>query len=132
MLPTETVHALWQRFEARDWAGARELLHDHAALHWPTSGEHFEDADAAIRVQAVYPEGWHIRVIEVNPLADGRVHSSIEVTHGVHRFFANSFFRFEGERIADITEYWATFELPPAWRNAETLGAYRRDEEGTT
>jgi len=124
----ETVHALWQRFEARDWAGARTLLRDDAKLHWPTSGEHFGDADAAIKVQAIYPEGWSIRVIEVNALADGRVHSAIEVTHGEHRFFANSLFRFDGALIADITEYWATFEPPPAWRDAASIGAYRRDE----
>jgi len=92
-----------------------------------TSGEHFDDADAAIRVQAIYPEGWAIRVIEVNALADGRVHSAIEVTHGEMRFFANSLFRFDGERIAEITEYWATFEPPPEWRTAEAIGAYRRD-----
>jgi hypothetical protein len=129
MTPVQVVHALWQRFEARDWMGARKLLRDDAALHWPTSGEHFDDADAAIRVQAIYPEGWAIRVIEVNALADGRVHSAIEVTHGTHRFFANSLFRFDEPSglIAGITEYWATFEPPPDWRTAAAIGAYRRD-----
>jgi hypothetical protein len=127
MTPVDVVHALWQRFEARDWRGARALLRDDAKLHWPTSAEHFDDADAAIRVQAIYPEGWSIRVIEVNALADGRVHSVIEVTHGEQRFFANSLFRFDGELITEVTEYWGTFELPPAWRTSEAIGAYRRD-----
>ena len=127
MTPVDIVHALWQRFEARDWAGARALLRDDAALHWPTSGEHFDDADAAIKVQSIYPEGWSIRVIEVNELTDGRVHSAIEVTHGEHRFFANSLFRFEGGLIAEITEYWGQFEPPPTWRTVEAIGAYRRD-----
>lgn len=127
MAPVELVRSLWQRFEARDWVGARSLLRDDAALHWPTSGEHFDDADAAIKVQAIYPEGWAIRVIEVNELTDGRVHSAIEVKHGVDRFFANSLFRFEGELIAEITEYWGQFEQPPAWRTADAIGAYRRD-----
>ena len=127
MTPVDVVHALWQRFEARDWRSARALLRDDAKLHWPTSGEHFDDADAAIRVQAIYPEGWSIRVIEVNALADERVHSVIEVTHGDQRFFANSLFRFDGELIAEVTEYWGTFEQPPAWRTAEVIGAYRRD-----
>ena len=127
MAPVEVVRSLWQRFEARDWVGARALLRDDAALHWPTSGEHFDDADAAIKVQAIYPEGWSIRVIEVNELSDGRVHSGIEVTHGDDRFFANSLFRFNGGLIAEITEYWGTFEAPPAWRTAAAIGAYRRD-----
>jgi hypothetical protein len=127
MAPVDVVCALWQRFEARDWSGARALLRDDAKLHWPTSGEHFDDADAAIKVQAIYPEGWSIRVIEVNALADGRVHSAIEVSHGEMRFFANSLFRFEGGLIAEITEYWGQFEEPPAWRTTDAIGAYRRD-----
>lgn len=127
MSPVELVHQLWQRFEARDWAGARALLRDDAKLHWPTSGEHFDNADAAIQVQAIYPEGWSIRVIEVNALADGRVHSAVVVTHGEHRFFANSLFCFDGGLIAEITEYWGQFEAPPEWRTADAIGAYRRD-----
>ncbi|MEK8032007.1 hypothetical protein AACH06_14370 [Ideonella sp. DXS29W] len=127
MHPVDMVRALWQRFEARDWAGARALFRDDAKLHWPTSGEHFDDADSAIKVQAVYPEGWSIHVIEVNALADGRVHSTVMVTHGDDRFFANSLFRFDRGLIAEITEYWGTFEAPPAWRTADALGAYRRD-----
>ena len=46
------------------------------------------------------------------------------------RFFANSRFRFEGGLIAEITEYWGTWEAPPAWRTAEAIGAYRRDPAG--
>ena len=130
MTRVETVHAMWQRFEARDWAGARALLRDDAQLHWPTSGEHLLDADAAIRVQAIYPEGWRIHVIAVDAMADGRVHSIVEVRHGSQRFFANSRFGFdEAGRISEITEYWGTFETPPDWRTAEAIGAYRRDPE---
>lgn len=122
----KAVHSLWSLFQARDWAGARRLLADAATLTWHASGERLLDADAIIRVNAVYPEGWSLRVIEVNALLDGRVHSVVEVTHPPGRFFANSLFGFDGDRIARVDEYWSSVEPPPAWRTAQAIGAYER------
>ncbi|MCK6426170.1 MAG: hypothetical protein L6Q75_13910 [Burkholderiaceae bacterium] len=124
-----TVRAFWHGLSLRDWAGARALLRDDATMHWVTSGEHYDDADAIIRVQVLYPEGWVLRVLNVDALADGRVHSVVEVCQDGRRYYANSRFCLEGGRIRQITEHWATWEAPPAWRTAERLGAYHRDED---
>ena len=120
------VQSLWSLFEVRDWATARRLFVDNATMTWHTSGERMLDADAIIRVNAAYPEGWNIRVIEVNALQDGRVHSVVEVSHPPAKFIANSVFRFESGRIARVDEYWSTVEPPPAWRTPELIGAYER------
>lgn len=120
------VRTLWACFQARDWAAARRLLADDAQLHWLASDEFLDDADAIIRVNAIYPEGWAIHVHEVTPMVDGRVHSLIQVDHGEGRFFAHTLWRFAGGRIAGAQETWATAEAPPAWRTAEAIGAYRR------
>ncbi len=121
-----TVHALWSSFEARHWSAARRLFIDDATLTWHTSGERMLNADALIRVNAIYPEGWNIRVVEVNALQDGRVHSIVEVKQPPNRFIANSLFRFEQHLIAQIDEYWSTVEAPPDWRNTAAIGAYER------
>ena len=120
------VRSLWSLFEARDWATARRLFADNATMTWHTSGERMLDADAIIRANAAYPEGWNIRVIEVNALQDGRVHSVVEVSHPPAKFIANSVFCFEQEHIAKVDEYWSSVEPPPAWRTPELLGAYER------
>ena len=121
------VEALWTRFEARDWIGARRLFAEGATLTWHASGERMLDADAIIRVNAIYPEGWTIRIVEINPLLDGRVHSVVEVSHGTQRFLANSLFVFDAEGlIAQVDEYFATVEAPPAWRTSKAIGAYDR------
>jgi hypothetical protein len=73
-------------------------------------------------VNAEYPEGWSIRQRAVDALADGRVHSVIEVVQGPDRFFANYRFTFDGTRIAHAVEHWSTFDAPPAWRTPERLG----------
>ena len=122
-----TVCALWASFQARDWPAARALLADDATLYWRASGEHLLDADAIIRVNAIYPEGWALQILAVTPLTDGRVHSMVEVRHGAQRFLAHTLWRFAGRLISQADETWATVEAPPAWRTAEVIGAYRRD-----
>jgi GNAT superfamily N-acetyltransferase len=120
------VRTLWADVQARDWAALRARYADTATMRWPCSGEAFLDADAIVRVNAIYPEGWTLRIVEVNALADGRVHSVIEITQDDSRFLANSIFRFDAGRVAEVEEYWATVEPPPAWRTAAAIGAYQR------
>ena len=122
----QTVRTLWECFESRNWAAARGLFAHDATLTWPASGERMLDADAIVRVQRIYPEGWHITVLEVNGLTDGRVHSIVAVDHAPNRFLANSLFRFDGTTIVAVDEYWGTVEAPPEWRNVQAIGAYER------
>ena len=123
------VRALWAHVQARDWAAMRACYHDRAKMIWPCSGERLLDADAIVRVNSLYPEGWSLRIVSVNALADGRVHSVVEVRHPPQRFYANSVFHFDAGRVAEVEEYWATVEAPPAWRSAAVVGAYQRFEE---
>jgi GNAT superfamily N-acetyltransferase len=117
------VRALWAHVQARDWGALRAALHDDAVMHWPVTGERFDGAALIVRVNAEYPEGWSIDVRAVDALADGRVLSSVTVDHDGRRFFAQSLWRFDGARIAEATEHWASAEAPPDWRSAERFGA---------
>lgn len=125
------VRTLWTRVQARDWAGMRALYAADAVTHWPCSGEWFLDGDALVRANAAYPEGWTITLQAVDALADGRVHAVVRVDHPPGVFFCNARYRLSsgpsGPVIAEAVEHWATAEAPPAWRSAETVGAYRRD-----
>jgi ribosomal protein S18 acetylase RimI-like enzyme len=123
------VRALWAAFQARDWGRARALLHDDLQATWWTSGERFEGADAYVAVQARYPEGWTIQLLELSHLQDGRVFSLVRVDHPPSTFFATALFRVDEERIAGIEEYWATAEPPPAWR-ASLAGRVTFDPHG--
>lgn len=112
------VRALFAAIEARDWAAARALLHADLQARWWTSGERFHGADAFVEVQASYPEGWHIHLVELAHLQDGRVLCIVRVDHPPQRFFATSLLRVDNGLVAGIDEYWATAEEPPAWREA--------------
>ncbi len=121
------VRTLWAHVQARDWAAMRAALADGCTMHWPATRERFLDADAIVRVQTIYPEGWSIDIGEVLATQDGRVVSTVTVTHGAQTFFARSIFGFGADgRITGIDEVWATGEPAPAWRIAASIGAYER------
>jgi hypothetical protein len=127
--PLEVVHRLWADFQARDWAAARRLLHGDLQATWWATGERLLGAEAFIEVNARYPEGWTIFVVDISLLQDGRVLSIVRVDHPPQRFFATSLYRVD-ERglIVDVEEYWATVESPPDWRSPGRLaGCVRFD-----
>ena len=87
MKPAEIVRELWDRMQARDWAGVGELLADDLVVEWPVSGERIVGRANFVNINAEYPEGWAIKVLRI--VADGEVVvSEVEVPHetmGVHR-----------------------------------------------
>ena len=56
MTPAETVRALWERLEARDWDGARATLADGFVCDYPHTGERFGSPDAFIAMNRL-PRG---------------------------------------------------------------------------
>ena len=42
--PADVVRRLFERMEARDWAGAGELVAPEAVIEWPATGERFTGA----------------------------------------------------------------------------------------
>ena len=124
--PLDVVRALWQRFQARDWAGARALLHDDVSIDWPASGERLVGADVFIRANAEYPEGWSIHLVQLSAMQDGCVMSAVRVNHPPDSFLAQSVFRVRDGRIWRGDELWATCEQPPAWRSPQSLPGLQR------
>ncbi|MFH9554601.1 nuclear transport factor 2 family protein [Streptomyces sp. NPDC051445] len=120
MDPSEIVHALWERMQARDWSGLRDLLAEDLVVEWPVSGERIVGRAHYVRINAEYPEGWSIRVLRV--VAEGdQVVSEVEVPHetmGVHR--VASFWTVRDGRVAAGREYWSELgsDPSPEWRAA--------------
>jgi ketosteroid isomerase-like protein len=116
--PREVVQALWDRFQARDWDAAAQLLADDVVVEWPQTRERIRGRENMIAVNRNYPEGWTIRVLRVLQDGDTAV-SEVAVDHVDHgTFLAASFFEVRDGQIARGTEYWIDppSEDPPAWR----------------
>lgn len=119
------VRRFWALYQARRWAEAEALLAPAAQCLWWATRERFAGAAAIVHVNAVYPEGWTIHLLELNALASvdghGRVHSLVRVDQDGRSFYANSFFAIDAERIISIDEYWSDQQSPPAWRTPAQL-----------
>ncbi len=119
-LPTDPglrrVGLFWARYQARDWAGAEALLHPQASCRWRATRERFDGPAAIVHVNAVYPEGWGIHLLELHRLAPQLVLSLVRVDQEGRSYWAHSYFRFEQEWIAQIDEYWSDATEAPAWR----------------
>ena len=117
----ELVRRFWALYQARRWTEAQALLSPTAECRWWSTGERFIGAAAIVQVNAIYPEGWTIRLLELNRLDAGRVHSLVRVDHGDAVFYANSFFLLKDGLISALDEYWADGQPAPAWRTPAAL-----------
>ena len=110
------VRAMYAALQARDWPAMRAKLQPRMQALWWASGERLDGADAYVAVNARYPEGWTLHLLEVSRMDDGRVLALVRVDHPPATFFCTAIFRLDDELIAGVDEYWATREPPPAWR----------------
>ncbi len=110
------VQRFWALYQGRQWAQAQALLAPQAECLWWATQERFRGADAVVHVNAVYPEGWTIRLLDLQSLADGRVLSLVRVDQDGHSFYANSYFHVRDGLIQQIDEYWSDVQPAPAWR----------------
>lgn len=123
--PAALVQRYWAQIQARRWAQAQALLAPTAVCTWWATRERFEGAASIIHVNAVYPEGWSLCLLELQPLPDGRVLSLLRVDHDGHSFYATSFFALENGQIRAIDEYWCDVQAAPDWRVAQPLPGCR-------
>ena len=115
---TDVVRAYWDRMQARDWTGLRQVLAPDVVVEWTASNEQFVGADAVVGVNREYPEGWSIQVRGI--VADGdTVASDVEVPmDGVGVFRVAAFARVREGLLVSSVEYWIGVgdDEPPAWR----------------
>ena len=114
----DVVRALWDRFEARDWAGAATLLDPGLVVEWPATRERFTTAATYLSMNRAYPEPWgHIRVLEIVSQGDrAAALVAIDAPDGVFR--CAGFYRMVDGRIVEATELWLSegAEQPPPER----------------
>lgn len=112
----DLVQRFWALYQARRWAEAQALLAPSAECLWWSTQERFRGAEAVVHVNAVYPEGWAIHLLDVQPLPDGRVLSLVRVEQDGRNFYAHSYFHVREGQIQQIDEYWSDVQPAPAWR----------------
>lgn len=110
------VRAFFELMQARDWAGAAELLSPTLHIEFTETGEQF-DGPEFLAMNRAYPEGWSIEVVETISIAD-RVAAQVRVEHSGSVFWCAGFYTVRDGVIIDGTEHWVAerSQRPPAWR----------------
>jgi len=122
MQPNEiTVKTFWGFFAAGEFEKTSTLFAAASKVYWPCTGEVFNNHDNFIKVNRQYPGKHKITLEKMVSCADTVVTvvlvESVFDDHPAPLFFrATSFFKFAGDRISEINEYWAEVIEPPEWR----------------
>lgn len=127
-MPTTVVCERWRHFNDREWAKARELLHEDFEAYWPQSRELIKGPDNFIRLNREYP-GTHKIQITHNSMHhldrwDFIHHVATEVfikskmPDGKEQsVYGISFFEIDDEGlILRAREYWGDTYAAPEWR----------------
>ena len=113
---TELVRRLYERYQARDWEAAAELLHVEAIVDMPETRERLFGRDGVIDFQRRYPEPWgDLTVLRVLGGADEAC-AEVEVVAPGDTFRLAAFWRVDDRLLRDGVEYWVTVggsEPPP-------------------
>ena len=112
----EQVRRLYERYQARDWAAAAELLHPDAELSMPATAEQQVGRDAVLAFQADYPEPWgDLTVLRV--IGDGATAvAETEIVSPAETYRCAAFWQLRDGRLHRGVEYWVTVggdEPPP-------------------
>ena len=109
------VRRLWQAIDARDWDGARALLHEEFVADLPLSGERFVGPDTYLRMNREYPAGWAITVLRVVGAGE-RAASEVRARLAGKADTALSFYELSDGLVTWMADWWPEPYPAPASR----------------
>ena len=107
--PRVLVRALYESYQARDWAAAAEVLHPEVQLRMPATAEAHDGRDAVMALQENYPEPWgDLSVLRVVADGGGAAAAEIEIVGPSETFRCVAFWEARDGRLHRGVEYWVT------------------------
>jgi SnoaL-like domain len=108
--------ALYERFEARDWDAAAELLAADVVYLAPQTRERVVGRDALITYMRGYPGDWHLAVVRVIA-TDSEVTVVLDARIGDEPLVSIALFDVDADGlITTMTDYWPESYERPASR----------------
>jgi hypothetical protein len=110
------IESFFTAIQTGDSEVLHRLLAADAITRWPQSRERITGAASCVLVHANYPGGppqHHLQRV-VGGGADWV--AELTADYGDERWFIVSVIRFEGDRIARLTDYFGPSFQPPEWR----------------
>ena len=113
----DVAREFWRLMATNDFAAVAAVLAPEFVLEWPQSNERIRGAERFARMNRDYVSHgpWRFTVRRVFGNESEAV-SEVDVTDGVQRATAISFFAVAGGKIERLVEYWPEPYDPPAGR----------------
>jgi ketosteroid isomerase-like protein len=115
------VRALYEAYQARDWATAARFLHPEAEIDLPATRERLAGRDQVMGFQRDYPEPWGVMTVHRVFGDDSGAAAEVEVVDPAgQRFALAAFWRQDDGLLRSGVEYWVTVggEEPPPERGS--------------
>ena len=103
----EVAREFWRLMQSNDFHSVSAVLASEFVLEWPQSKERIRGAERFARMNREYPAHgvWQFTVLRLFG-NEAEAVSEVEVTDGVQRATAVSFFTVEAGKITRLVEYW--------------------------
>jgi len=112
----ETVKTFWKRMSLQEWDQLEKMFPAEARIFWPNTAETFTP-ETYINVNRNYPGQWRLDLEKLEETNDSIITvTRIKALNEAVSLRAISFFRFQGEAIISLTEFFADDTIMPEWR----------------
>jgi ketosteroid isomerase-like protein len=103
----DTVRAFWRLMATNDFASVAAVLDEQFVLEWPQSNERIRGPARYAQMNSEYVAHgpWRFGVNRM-VASDTEVVTEVDVTDGVQKATAISFFTVRGGRVVRLVEYW--------------------------
>jgi hypothetical protein len=105
--PHDLVREFWRRMGTNDFGSVTGLLDDMFVVEWPQSNERIRGGSRFAQMNQEYPSHgpWQFEITRL-VASENEVVTEVQVTDGVQRATAISFFTIEAHGIKRLVEYW--------------------------
>ena len=116
------IRQFFQDVIKQNEAGLKRWFREDAVIRWYCTNEQFTVSEY-IRANCEYPGRWEGNIERMEQKEDTAVTAArVWCTEDGTSFHAVSFYRFDGEKIASLEEYWGDEGPAPGWRLEKKLG----------
>lgn len=113
------VRAFWHLNAEEEFASAAAMMTPDATIDWPVSGERIPSPANWRAIKEHYPGTWRIDIADIIVDGDHAISRAIVRSDDLdHTETPITIFRFAGDRISGVVEYWPQPASPPDWRSS--------------
>ncbi len=111
----------WEYIDGAQFDELGGIICEDAVIWCPNTREVYKSAKNYIDFNKAYPGRWFADVEKAVMAGEEAVTVSRVYDEEGASFYCITFFRFEGERINEIIQYWGENSEPPKWREGKAF-----------